>query len=85
MRPFYGKNIRHLDRRSEEHTGVSPLTERRSNYQVIVLFLINYSTVIFLPSFDIFSILAHENKKYLLEIKISLLVMRDKSSLNRNI
>ena len=39
----------------------------------------NYS-----PSFDNFSILAHENKKVLLEIKESLL-MRDKPSLNRNI
>ena len=38
-----------------------------------------------LPSFDNFSILAHKNKKYLLEIKESLLIMRDKPSLNRNI
>ena len=30
-----------------------------------------------LPSFDSFSILAQENKKYLLEIKESLLIMRD--------
>ena len=39
----------------------------------------------FLPSFDNCSILAHENKKYLLEIKESLLIMREKPSLNRNI
>ena len=39
----------------------------------------------FLPSFDNFSVLAQENKKYLLEIKESLLIMRDKPSLNRNI
>ena len=44
-----------------------------------------------LPSFDNFSVLAHENKKYLLdkkyllEIKESLLIMRDKPSLDRNI
>ena len=38
-----------------------------------------------LPSFDNFIILAHKNKKYLLEIKESLLIMRDKPSLNRNI
>ena len=38
-----------------------------------------------LPSFDNFSVLAHENKKYLLEIKENLLIMRDKQSLNRNI
>ena len=39
----------------------------------------------FLPSFDNFIVLAHENKKYLLEIKESLLIMRDKLLLNRNI
>ena len=46
---------------------------------------LDYSTVIFLPSFDNFSVLAYESKKYLLEIKESLLIMRDKPSLNRNI
>ena len=39
----------------------------------------------YLPSFDNFSILAHENRKLLLQIKESLLIMRDKRSLNRNI
>ena len=39
----------------------------------------------YLPSFDNFSILAHENKKLLLEIKESLLRMTDKPSINRNI
>ena len=39
----------------------------------------------YLPSFDNFSILAHENKNILLEIKESLLIVRDKPSLNRNI
>ena len=39
----------------------------------------------YLTSFDNFSILAHENEKFLLKIKESLLIMRDKPSLNRNI
>ena len=39
----------------------------------------------FVPSFENFSVLAHENKKYLLEIKESLLNMRDKPSLNKDI
>ena len=43
------------------------------------------SSVISYSLFDSFSILAHENKKYLLEIKESLIIMRDKPSLNRNI
>ena len=61
------------------------LLERRSNHQnnsAVCDHLLNCNV---LPSFDIFSILAHENKKHLLEIKESLLVMRDKPSLNRNI
>ena len=40
----------------------------------------NYS-----PSFEYFNILTYENKKFLLEIKESLLIMRDKPLLNRSI
>ena len=82
---YYGESIRHLDIRSGEHIGVSPLTGKKvkpiKNSAVRDHLLhCNY-----LPSFDNFSILAHENKKFLLEIKESLLIMRDKPSLNRNI
>ena len=80
-----GESIRHLDIRSGEHIGVSPLTGKKvksSNNSAICHHLLHCN---FLPSFDNFSVLAHENKKYLLEIKESLLIMRDKPSLNRNI
>ena len=63
---------------------MSPLTGKKVKPSKTVLFVIIYSTVIFY-SFDNFSVLAHENKKYLLEIKESLLIMRDKPSLNRSI
>ena len=82
---YYGKSIRHLDVRCGEHIRVSPLTGKKikpSNNSAICDDLLQYK---FLPSFDNFSVLAHENKKYLLEIKESLLIMRDKPSLNRNI
>ena len=74
-----GEGIKHVDIRSGEHIGVSPLTgkkvkpvnncgardhSRRCNY---------------LPSFDNFSIWACENKKFLLEIKEIGLIMRVKS------
>ena len=36
-------------------------------------------------SYDDFSILSRENKTFLLELKESLLIMRDKTSLNWNI
>ena len=77
--------IRLLDIRSGEHIGVSPLTGKKvkpSNNSAICDHLLHCN---FLPSFDNFSVLAYENKKYLLEIKESLLIMRDKPSLNRNI
>ena len=64
---------------------MSPLTGKKvkpSNNSAICDHLLHCN---FLPSFDNFSVLAHENKKYLLEIKESLLIMRDKPSLNRNI
>ena len=82
---YYGESIRHLHIRSGEHIGVSPLTGKKvkpSSNSAICDHLLHCN---FLPSFDNFSVLAHENKKYLLEIKESLLIMRDKPSLNRNI
>ena len=82
---YYGESIRHFDIRSGEHTGVSPLTGKKvkpSNSSAICDHLLHCNL---LPSFDNFSVLAHENKKYLLEIKESLPIMRDKPSLNRNI
>ena len=78
-------SIRHLDIRSGEHIGASPLTKKKvkpSKNSAICDHLLHCN---FSPSFDNFSVLAHKNKKYLLEIKESLLIMRDKPSLNRNI
>ena len=64
---------------------MSPLTGKKakpSNNSAICDHLLHCN---FSPSFDNFSVLAHENKNYLLEIKKSLLIMRDKPSLNRYI
>ena len=82
---YYGESIRHLDIKSGQHIGVSPLTGKKvkpSNNSAICDHLVHCN---FLPSFDNFSVLAHENSKYLLEIKDSLLIMRDKPPLNGNI
>ena len=81
---YYGESIRHLDIRSGEHISVSLLTGKKVNpikYSAVRDDLLHCN---YLPSFDNFSILALENKKVLLEIKESLLIMRDKPSLNRN-
>ena len=57
---YYGESIRHLDIRSGEHIGVSPLTGEKiklSNNSTVCHHILHYT---FLPYFDIFS--AHENK-----------------------
>ena len=76
--------MRHLNVRIGKHIGISPLTRKQvkpNNSSVANhLLLCNHST-----SDDDFSILTRENKKFLLELKESLLIMRDKPSLNRNI
>ena len=63
---YYGESIRHLDIRSGEHIGVSPLTGKKVkpvNNSAVRDHLLHCK---YLPSFDNFSILAHENKKNLL-------------------
>ena len=82
---YYGENIRHLDIRSGEHLGASPPTGKKVkpvNNSAVRDHLAHCN---YLLSFDNFSIFTHENKKFLFEIKESLLIVRDKPSLNRNI
>ena len=81
---YYGECVRHLNVRIGEHIGISPLTKTKvkPNGSAVSdhMLLCNHS-----PSFENFSVLTKENKKFLLELKESLLIMRDKPSLNRNI
>ena len=81
---YYGECMRHLNVRIGEHLGVSPLTRKQvkpKNSSVADhLLFCNHSA-----SYDDFSIATRENKKFLLELKESLLIMRDKPSLNRKI
>ena len=80
----YGECVRHLNVRIGEHIGISPLTRNKVKAKGSAvssrLLLCNHS-----PSFESFSILTKENKMFLLELKESLLITRDKSSVNRNI
>ena len=81
---YYGECMRHLNVRIGEHNGISPLTRKqvkpKNSSAADHLLLCNHSA-----SYDDFSILTRENKTFLLELKESLLIMRDKPSLNRNI
>ena len=82
---YYGETDRHLKVRSGEHIGISPLTFKKvkpsagSSMRDHLLFC-NHD-----PSFDDFTILAQGSTKFLLEIKESLLIKRDKPILNKNI
>ena len=67
-----------------EHVGISPLTRKQvkpKNSSIANHFILSSHSV----SYDDFSILTRENKKFLLELKESLLIMRDKPFLNKNI
>ena len=80
---YYGECIRHLTVRNGEHIGILPSTNKRVQPikdSAVSHHLLNYS-----PNFEDFSVLCHENKKYLIELKESLLIMRDRPSMNRDI
>ena len=80
----YGECVRHLNLRIGEHIGISQLTRKKVKPKGSAvsdhLLLCNHS-----PSFENFSVQTEENKRFLLELKESVLIMRDKPSLNRNI
>ena len=80
---YYGESVRHLNVRIGEPIRISPLTKKHVKHKnssvADHLLFCNHSA-----SYD-FSILVHKKKKFLLELKESLLIMRDKPSLNRNL
>ena len=86
---YYGECVRHLTVRSDGilpsyHIGISPLTNRRvqpKKYSAVCHQLLNCNHS---STFEDFSVLYHESKKYLLELKDSLLIMRDRLSTNQN-
>ena len=81
---YYGECVRHLNVRIGEHIEISPLTKRKvkpKDSTVSDHFLLcNHS-----PSFENFSVLTKENINFPLEQEESLLIMRNKPSLNRSI
>ena len=81
---FYGETERHLKVRSGEHIEISSLTfkkTKRSKESSICDHLLQcYNN----PIFDEFTILAHGNKKYPLEIKEGFLIKCDQPVSNKN-
>ena len=81
---YYVEWVRNLNIRISQHIGISQITKiqvkpKNSSAADHLLFC-NHST-----SYDDFNILTRNNNKFLLELKESLLIMRDKPFLNRNI
>ena len=71
--------------RTGEHIGISPLTKNKVKHKGSA-FSDHLLHCIHSPSFENFSVLiTKENKKFLLGLKDSILIMTDKPSLNRNI
>ena len=78
---YYGECVRHLTVRSDGilpsyHIGISPLTNRRvqpRKYSAVCHQLLNCNHSF---TFEDFSVLYYESKKYLLELKHSLFIMR---------
>ena len=82
---YYGETDRLLKVRSAEHIGISPLTFKKtkpSKESAIRDHLLNCNNI---PSFEEFTILTNGNNKFVLEIKESLLIKRDRPILNKNI
>ena len=81
---YYGETCRHLNIRVGEHSGVSPLTGKRSKAMITTAIkdhVLICGHVVFLEDFKI---LASSNSEFHLKIKESLLISRDKPELNRN-
>ena len=81
---YHGECVRHLNVKIGEHIGTLPLPKKQVKPK-------NRSVADHLPFYnhpasnDDFRNLTRENKKFLLELNESLLITRDKPSLNRNI
>ena len=81
---YHGECVRHLNVKIREHIAILPLPKKQVKLE-------DRSVADHLPfcnhsaSYDDFRNLTRENKRFLLELNDSLLIMRDKPSLNRDI
>ena len=82
---YYGETDRHLKVRFGEHIRISPLTFKKTKPSKVSAIRDNLLNCNNIPSFEEFTILANGNNKFVLEIKESLLIKRDRPTLNKNI
>ena len=82
---YYCETDRHLKVRSEEHTGISTLTFRKVKPSKESAIGYNLLVCNNITSFDESTIVPYGHQKYILEIKESLLIKRERPVLNKNI
>ena len=82
---YYAETDRHLKISSREHIDISPLSFKKVKPSAESSIRDHLPFCNHDPSFDDFTILAQGTKRFLLEIKESLLIKRDKPILNKNI
>ena len=81
---YYGETCHHLNIRVGEHSGVSPLTGKKSKTKKTTAIKDHMLFCDHVVSLEDFKILASSNSEFHLKIKESLLISRDKPELNRN-
>ena len=83
---YYGECVRHLAVRSGKHIGISVLTNKRVQLRKDSAVCHRFLNCNYSRTFEDFSVLCHENNKYLIvEPEESLLIMRDRPSMNWNV
>ena len=82
---YTGKTFRHLKVRVSEHQGVSPRTGKIVKGTLSTSVRDHMLECDHIVTWDDFKVLGRESNHWLLEIKESLFIKRDKPSLNKNI
>ena len=81
---YYGETCHHFKVTVGEHSGISPLTNKRSKSKKSTA-VKDHMLICDQPvSFDNFKVLASSNSEFHLKIKESLLILRDQPILNKN-
>ena len=81
---YYGETCHHFKVRVGEHSGISPLTNKRSKSKKSTA-VKDHMLICDQPvSFDNFKVLASSNSEFHLKVKGSLLISHDQPVLNKN-
>ena len=81
---YYGETCHHFKVRVGEHSGISPLTNKRSKSKKSTAVKDHMLICDQLASFDDFKVLASGNSEFHLKIKERLLILHDQPVLKKN-